>query len=168
MLSAILFCQINLQKKQKEVQDEAFENQNEGFIGKGMGKKEVQEGKKDKQTVPFDRLDVKLQKDYDPKQKVVDFAINWAEEIRKEIIDRDSLRSQIAKLSEVSKAEKNNSQDQTNFQHVTTTQINLRRYLNICRARSRYLNYLQNGIQFFGLQRAMIEMYTKNLENQIV
>lgn len=58
-----------------------------------MGKKEVQEGKKDKQTVPFDRLDVKLQKDYDPKQKVVDFAINWAEEIRKEIIDRDSLRS---------------------------------------------------------------------------
>ena len=67
-----------------------LENQENRFIGLGIGKKEFEGSKKtDKTTVHFERLEIKLQKGYDPKQKVVDYAINWAEEIRKEIINRD-------------------------------------------------------------------------------
>lgn len=118
LIAALTFCRINykedLNKLKKEEEQAKLEMD---FLGQGMRKKNVQ--KSDKNKNDFDRLEIELTSQFDPNQTVIDYATTWAEEIRKEILDREDLRF---KLSEKIIEKKNEQMKQafTNDKHEGT------------------------------------------------
>lgn len=90
-LNSITFCRYNLRDELNKLKQQEEQAKLEmDFIGQGMRKKNVQ--KSDKNKNDFDRLEIQLTSYFDPNQKVIDYATTWAEEIRKEILDREDLR----------------------------------------------------------------------------